>query len=357
MYQQRMERVLKAMAQRGLAQFLICDPKSIWYLTGYSVEPYERLFVLCLRAGGQHTLFLNRLFPVPETDLETVWFSDTDDPIQCIADRVDGRAAIGIDKEWPARFLLPLLEKCPGLRPVLASDCVDGCRSRKDAAEQTLMRRASAINDAVIEKAAAYVKAGMTERQVADFIEAEYRAAGCSGTAFPTIVSFGANAADPHHEPDDTVLQPGDCVLFDMGCVKDRYCSDMTRTYFCGAPTPEQAAVHDLVRRANEAAEALIRPGVPLCALDAAARDLIAAAGYGEYFNHRLGHFIGQVDHEQGDVSAANTVLAEPGMIFSIEPGVYLPGRFGVRVEDLVLVTESGCEVLNRADKHWRVVG
>ena len=146
-------------------------------------------------------------------------------------------------------------------------------------------------------------------------------------------------------------------MLFDMGCVKSRYCSDMTRTWFCGQPTEKQAAVHDLVRRANEAAEALIKPGVRLCELDAAARDLITEAGYGAYFNHRLGHFIGQTDHEKGDVSSANTTVARPGMIFSIEPGVYLPGEFGVRVEDLVLVTETGCEVLNRNDKHWDVVG
>lgn len=357
MYQQRIDRVLAAMAEQGLEQFLICDPQSIWYLTGYFVDPIERLFVLCLRADGHHTFFLNRLFPVPETDLEQIWFSDTDDGVQIIADRINASAAIGIDKLWPARFLLPLMEKCPELHPVLASDCVDSCRARKDETEQQLMRIASRINDETIEKAAAYVKAGMTEKQVAAFIEAEYQAAGCEGLSFPTIVSFGANAADPHHEPDDTVLKPGDCVLFDMGCRKDRYCSDMTRTYFCETADPEQTAIHDLVRRANEAAEALIRPGVPLCDLDAAARDLITAAGYGEYFNHRLGHFIGQTDHEQGDVSSANHALAEEGMIFSIEPGIYLPGRFGVRVEDLVLVTKDGCEVLNHVDKHWRVLG
>ena len=112
-----------------------------------------------------------------------------------------------------------------------------------------------------------------------------------------------------------------------------------------------------LVREANQKAEALIRPGVPLCEIDRAARDHIAAAGYGEYFTHRLGHFIGQRDHEQGDVSSANTALAQPGMIFSIEPGVYLPGKFGVRIEDLVLVTETGCEVLNQVDKHWKILG
>ena len=192
---------------------------------------------------------------------------------------------------------------------------------------------------------------------MAAFIDNEYLKEGCEGPSFTTIVSFGANAADPHHEPDDTVLKEGDCILFDIGCRKDRYCSDMTRTYFCGQPREEYAKIHDLVRSANEKAEAMIRPGIPICELDRAARELIRAAGYGEYFNHRLGHFIGQTDHEKGDVSETNTTLTKPGMIFSIEPGVYLPGRFGVRVEDLVLVTEDGCEVLNKIDKHYAIIG
>ena len=229
--------------------------------------------------------------------------------------------------------------------------------AKENAEEQMLMKEVSRINDETILKARDYVKPGMTEKQVAEYIDNEYKKAGCESVAFTTIVSFGANAADPHHEPDDTVLEKGECVLIDMGCCKNRYCSDMTRTFFCGEPKPEYAAIHDLVRQANEAAEAMIHPGVRLCDIDAAARDLITKAGYGEYFNHRLGHFIGQTDHEKGDVSAANTDTVKPGMIFSIEPGVYLPGKFGVRVEDLVIVTETGCEVLNHVDKHWSVVG
>ena len=141
-----------------------------------------------------------------------------------------------------------------------------------------------------------------------------------------------------------------------MGCCKNRYCSDMTRTFFCGEPKPEYAAIHDLVRQANEAAEAMIPPGVRLCDIDAAARDLITKAGYGEYFNHRLGHFIGQTDHEKGDVSAANTDTVKPGMIFSIEPGVYLPGKFGVRIEDMLYVIEDGCIDLTDASKQLIVL-
>ena len=353
----RIERVLDHMEAQGLEQMIVADSKSIWYLTGVDVEPMERVFAFLIRADGHHVFFLNRLFNVSDTGFEEVWFSDTDDAIGMIAGRVDAAKPLGIDKEWRAGFLIPLMERCPGLRVRLASDCVDDCRAVKDETEIALMRESSRINDEVNRLASEYVKEGMTEKQVAAFIDAEFLRRGCSGSGFSSIVSFGANAADPHHEPDNTVLKAGECVLIDMGCVKDRYCSDMTRTFFCKRADPEQVRIHDLVREANERAEAIIRPGVRFCDIDAAARDHIAAAGYGEYFNHRLGHFIGQTDHEKGDVSSANTRTAEPGMIFSIEPGIYLPGQFGVRIEDLVMVTEDGCELLNREDKHWRIVG
>lgn len=353
----RIDRVIENMRGMGLNQMIVCDPKSIRYLTGVYVEPLERLFAFLIRENGRHVLFLNNLFTVPETPWKQVWFSDTDDYIRMIADELEPKERIGIDKDWPARFLLPLLELCPGLKPVLASDCVDDCRAVKDDEEIALMKEASRINDLVNEAVQEFVKEGMTEKEAAGFIDQEYLKHGASGTSFPTIASFGANAADPHHEPDDTVLKEGDCVLFDMGCVYRGYCSDMTRTFFCKKANPEYTGIHDLVREANEKAESIVRPGVRFCDIDAAARDLIGNAGYGKYFNHRLGHFIGQTDHEKGDVSSANRRTAEPGMIFSIEPGVYLPGKFGVRVEDLVLVTEDGCEVLNHVDRHWKVIG
>ena len=353
----RIERVTDRMKTRGLTQAIVTDPKSIWYLTGVDVEPMERMFAFLLRTDGKHVFFLNRLFNVADTGFEEVWFTDTDDAVGMLASRVDPVLPLGIDKEWKAGFLIPLTERCPGIQVRLASDCVDDCRAVKDEAEQALMREASRVNDEVNRLASEYVREGMTEKQVAAFIDAEFLKRGCTRSSFTTIVSFGANAADPHHEPDGTVLKAGDCVLLDMGCVKDRYCSDMTRTFFCQKAGPEQMKIHDLVREANEKAESIIRPGVRFCDIDAAARNHIAAAGYGEYFTHRLGHFIGQTDHEKGDVSSANTKTAEPGMIFSVEPGVYLPGKFGVRVEDLVLVTEDGCELLNHEDKHWRIVG
>ncbi len=358
-YLSRLGRVCEEMKKKELSQMIVSDPLSIRYLTGVWVQPYERLYALYLRTDGKHCFFLNRLFVIPETDIDTLWYSDTDDCVGMIASHIAGFGRVGhlgIDRSWAAGFLLDLMASLPGLDYVKASDCIDRVRSIKDEYEQEKMRESSRLNDACMEKAAACVREGMTERECADYVRSLYKEAGCP-EGFDTIVSFGANAADPHHEPDDTVLKKGDCIVIDMGCVKDGYCSDMTRTFFCGEPDPEYAAIHDLVRQANEKAESIIRPGVRFCDIDRSARELITQAGYGPYFNHRLGHSIGLQDHEPGDVSLSNTDCVQEGMTFSIEPGVYLPGRFGVRVEDLVLVTADGCEVLNQTDKHWKVIG
>ena len=347
---ERAARVMAAAAERGIAQLLVTDPLSIYYLTGVTTEPGERFFGLLLAQGAEPVLFVNELFPLEHpAGCSFVSFKDTDDVTGLLAAHLDPEQVLGVDKDMPARFLVPLMEAGAAPAVELGSFAVDGARAIKDADEQELMRRASAINDACMEEFSALVHEGVTERQVADQLLAIYRAHGAVDHSFAPIVSFGANAANPHHEPDDTVLKSGDVVLFDVGCrLPEGYCSDMTRTFFWGEPSAESARIYDIVRAANEAAEASVRPGARFCDIDAAARDLIAEAGYGAYFTHRLGHQIGLGEHEPGDVSSAHDEPVQPGMIFSIEPGIYLPGNTGVRIEDLVLVTEDGCEVLNR---------
>lgn len=223
--------------QMGLTQMIVSDPLSIRYLTGVWVDPYERLYALYLRTDGKHRFFLNNLFVVPDIDIPKTWFSDTDDGVAVIAGLVDGNVDMGIDKNWPARFLLALMEHHPNVRYVNASSCIDGERAIKDEYERQKMREASLLNDVCIEKAAVHIKAGMTELECADYIRSLYKEAGCI-ESFSTIVSFGANAADPHHEPDDTVLKPGDGIVIDMGCEKEGYCSDMTRTFSAKRPIP-----------------------------------------------------------------------------------------------------------------------
>lgn len=356
--QNRADRVLDALKDMGLSQMLIVDPMSIYYLTGVWVAPFERFYGLCLRADGRHAMFLNRLFHVPgDVGVEKVWYSDTDPVTDLIAEHLDRDAVLGVDKDLRASFLLPLMEKKTAAGFVNASIAVDRTRGVKDEEEQELMRTASRINDQAMARFRELIHEGVTEKEAADQMLKIYLELGADGFSFEPLVAFGANAADPHHAPDNTRLEPGDCVLFDVGCIKDGYCSDMTRTFYYKTVSEEHRKIYETVRRANEAAIARIRPGVPLRELDAAARDLIAGEGFGEYFTHRLGHFIGLAEHEYGDVSSASAWEAQPGMIFSIEPGIYLAGDTGVRVEDLVLVTADGCEVLNHYPKKLEVIG
>lgn len=357
MKENRIKRVMAALEEMGLSQMLIVDPMTIYYLTDIYVMPMERFYGLYLRADGSHAFFLNRLFNVPqEVGIQKVWYSDTDPVMKIVAEYVDPTRTLGVDKDLKARFLLPLMEMGAAAGFVNASMAVDRTRGIKDAEEQAKMRTASDINDLAMARFKSLIHEGVTEKEVADQMLKIYMELGAEGFSFEPSVAFGANAADPHHDPDDTVPKPGDCILFDVGCIKDGYCSDMTRTFYYKEVSDTHRRIYELVRAANETAIARIRPGIPLCELDKTARDLIAKQGYGPNFNHRLGHFIGLTVHEFGDVSSANEQAAEPGMIFSIEPGIYVSGDTGVRVEDLVLVTEDGCEVLNHYSKELEII-
>lgn len=348
MYEQRIEAVRSNLASRDLEQMLVCDPRSIQYLTGVYTEPGERFLGLIIASDTPPTLLLNALFTAPvNAACEIRSFTDTDDPLAIVEELCRADSPLGCDKNLPARFLLPLMERGAATSFVLASEAVDNARAIKDDAERVLMRAASATNDAAMDRFRQLVHEGVTEADVAGQLETIYRELGAQGHSFTPIVSFGANAADPHHEPDDTPLASGDVVLFDVGCRQDEYCSDMTRTFVFGEPSEKQREVYEAVRHANEAARQLVAPGVRFCDIDRAARTVIEEAGYGPYFTHRLGHQIGLDVHEPGDVSTAHNAPVEAGMVFSIEPGIYLPGEFGVRIEDLVLVTDNGCEVLN----------
>lgn len=358
MHIERANRILRSLDGLGARQMLITDPMSIYYLTDVYVQPFERFFGLLLRVDGNHVLFLNKLFFVPQdVGIEKVWYSDTDPVTDIVAKYLDHSSPLAVDKDLTARHLLPLMEKKAAASFINGSPAVDYTRGIKDAEEQKKMIAASEINDAAMAQFKTLIHDGVTEAEAAGKMLEIYRNLGAEGFSFSPLVAFGANAADPHHEPDDTVVKPGDCVLFDVGCIKDGYCSDMTRTFYFKEVSEHCREIYHIVRRANEAAEALIRPGVRLCDIDTAARDLITKEGYGPQFNHRLGHFIGLKEHEYGDVSSGFDWPVQPGMIFSIEPGIYLAGDTGVRIEDLVLVTEDGVKILNRYPHELEIIG
>lgn len=358
MNEARAKRILDKLSEENISQMLIIDPMSIYYLTGVYVAPFERFYGLLIKKNGEHIFFLNNLFHVPEeVGIKKVWYSDTDDITPILMQYIDKNEKLGVDKDIKARHLLPLMENNAATAFVNTSLAVDYTRGIKDEDEKEKMRVASIINDKAIDQFKNLIHEGVTEKEVADQTLAIYKSLGADDYSFEPLIAFGANAADPHHEPDNTVIKEGDCVLFDVGCKKDGYCSDMTRTFFYKKVSDEHRKVYETVRDANIKAEALIKPGIELCNLDKTARDHIAGFGWGEKFNHRLGHFIGLNEHEYGDVSSANKTKAEAGMIFSIEPGIYLENDIGVRVEDLVLVTEDGVELLNKYPKDLIIIG
>ena len=356
-YASRVRRLLDKLQEQGAQQMLITDANSIYYLTGHMIHSGSRLLALLLRSDGAYRLFLNQIFPLPEQlGIEVVRYCDTDCVVEMIADCTDPSHTLGIDQKMPAGYLLALQELGAASAYRNTSDCLSFVRGQKDAQEQEKMRQASRINDLAMAEFKKLIRPGVSELEVARQIEGIYRALGADGISFGPLVSFGKNAADPHHRPDQTVIQSGDVVLFDVGCKKDHYCSDMTRTFFYQSVTLEQREVYETVLRANLAGEAAIKPGARFCDVDRAARSVIEQAGFGEFFTHRLGHSIGLDVHEPGDANPYNTDRLREGNIFSCEPGVYLKGRFGVRIEDLCLVTADGLEKLNQYPKQLEII-
>lgn len=352
------ERMNRILAQMKEEQMLVTDPIAIFYLIGKWFFPGERFLGLLLRKSKEPVLFLNELFRTDENiGVQIVYYRDTDDTAVLTGRYTDRSKVLGVDKTLPARFLLPMIDKGIAADFINGSGAVDYTRAVKDEAEIALMKESSRINDAAMAEFKKLPKEGITELEIADQMLDIYKKLGAEAYSFDPIVAFGRNAADPHHMPDETKLKEGDTVLFDVGCKYHNYCSDMTRTFFFKKePSKEQKYVYGLVRQANESAEAIVRPGVRLCDIDKTARDIITEGGFGTDFTHRLGHFIGIQDHEYGDVSSAFKDLTRPGNIFSIEPGIYHPDILGCRIEDLILVTEDGHQVLNHYSHEIEII-
>ena len=358
MKENRTKKILESMKAQNVAQLVISDPASIYYLTGRWILPGERLLVLLLNGDGRHKLFINELFPVDE-DLgaEKIILKDTQDGVQILSDHIRKEGTVGIDKNWPSRFLIRLMELRTQTRFINGSPIVDLIRQIKDEDEIRKMRAASLINDAAVKELALLLQHEYTEKEMGAKLSEIYQKLGTTeGFSFEPIIGYGKNAADPHHMNSDDKPKKGDSVILDIGCVKDGYCSDMTRTVFYGEPSAKAREVYNIVLEAQLRGIAAVKPGATCADVDHACRDYITEKGYGQYFTHRTGHNIGIECHEYGDVSSVNTAVLKPGMIFSIEPGIYIPGEVGVRIEDLVVVTETGCENLNHCTKDLCIV-
>jgi len=261
----------------------------------------------------------------------------------------------GYEGQMPAARFMAWREALPHVEWVNIDQGLAELRAVKSRAEQRLMRAAAAANDEALARVLRQVRTGMTEWEISALVRREAGTLG-QGEAFEAVVCAGRNAAECHHHPGMARLRAGQALLIDMGVRRDHYCSDLTRTVCVGAePAPALAEIHRVVAEANRKAIRAIRPGRRCCDIDAVARRVIERAGYGERFGHGLGHGLGLEVHEAPSFATSCRTVLEPGMVMTVEPGIYLPGRFGVRVEDVVLVTPGGCEVLSRAPRELRV--
>ena len=351
MNRSRLARVIANMEKMQLSCILVSAPHSVYYLTGRFIAPGERMLALMIKTDGEVCLFANRLFAqTAEPDLPLVEFDDTDDPIALLAEKLPA-GRVGVDKLWPSHFTIRLMEARRDITPVICSAPVDDARMLKDAEEIALMRESSLLNDEALRRLIPTIRAGESELTLCNRYTDIARELGASGPSFSPLICFGAGCAEPHHESDSTLLCADQTVILDLGLSWKRMASDMTRTVVMGKATDEMKRVYDLVKAANAAGRAAARPGIPMSEIDRAARKVIEDGGYGKYFIHRTGHGIGLEVHEPTDVSSANATIAQPGMCFSVEPGIYLPGKFGVRIEDLVVLHEDGAETLNRLER------
>ena len=321
--------------------FLVFDPTSIFYFTQYKVDPGERLLLLIIQKNKDPLILLNSLF-------KTIFYQDGEDPLSIVEDFLQDKAEIYVDGSLPSRFLLPLLKEERSFTN--GDSLIENLRRIKDKDEIEKLSIASQHNDKIMKELMDHFKEGISEKELAKIIEEKQATSPLSGISFTPISVFSENIADPHGIPSNRTLKKGDVILIDMGGTYKHYRSDMTRAFFFGE-NKELEKIYDIVLEANLKAIEAIQVGVPLKTVDKAARDVITNAGYGSQFIHRTGHGIGLETHETLDVSSANDTLIEEGMCFSIEPGIYIEGLGGIRIEDLVCIVDGKAKVLNQFPK------
>ena len=353
---ERIEGLRRYMAQEGLTQVLMGNPININYFADFGAFTSDRATFLYVSRDRAAVLCSDVIGYTTLGGMDVVYHTDGDNVCAEVAKVTDHAAPLGFDGGYPAKWLLPLRQFGAASDYVLADRAINLQRAHKDEEERRLLREASQMNDRVMKRVRGVFHDGITEIEAARTISQMFVEEGADMPGW-CIVAFAEGSADVHHHPGQARLKPGDTILIDMGSPRKGYHSDMTRTFFWKSVSDYQREIYELVKNANLAGEAAVQPGARCCDVDAAARDMIAAAGYGPNFTHRLGHYIGLELHDPGDIIGGNTDPVEEGMAFSCEPGVYLPGKFGVRVEDLVIVKADGtAEVLNHDNKELEVL-
>jgi Xaa-Pro dipeptidase len=354
----RLRRASEEAAQHDVDLMVLTPGTDLKYLLGLEASTHERLTCLVLAAAGHRAppaLVVPKLeapgmagLPLDELGIEMVTWADGDDPYLLVSDLAGVPSRVGVVDSMPAVHVFGLRDSLPGVDWSLAGGVLAELRMRKDSAEVAELRKAAAAIDRVHARMGEFLRPGRTEAQVGADITDAIVAEGHTEAAF-VIVGSGPNGASPHHDLSDRVIEPGDVVVIDIGGpVSSGYNSDCTRTYVVGEePARDIRDTYSVLQQAQEAACRAVRPGVSAESVDTAARQIIASSGFGEQFLHRTGHGIGLDVHEQPYIVGGNQLELAEGMAFSVEPGIYLDGRWGARIEDIVVVTKDGGERLN----------
>ncbi|NIH83525.1 M24 family metallopeptidase [Amycolatopsis granulosa] len=352
----RLDRARAAAAAAGTDALLIAPGSDLRYLIGAAGGSFERLTTLVVPAEGTPALVVPKLeapgyaaVPTDALGVEVVTWVDGEDPYRMVAGRLGKPGRVAVSDGLIALHVLAFRAALGSAEQTLAGPVLRELRMRKDAAEIDALRRAGAAIDRVHARVGEWLRAGRTEAEVGADIADAIVAEGHLHADF-VIVGSGPNGASPHHDVSDRVIERGDVVVVDIGGpLPEGYNSDSTRTYAIGEPRDADVArTYAVLERAQRAAVEAVRPGLTAQSIDGVAREIISDAGYGEFFIHRTGHGIGLDVHEEPYIVEGNDLVLEPGMAFSVEPGIYQPGRWGARIEDIVVVTADGVEALNQ---------
>lgn len=361
---EKIQQLQNYLIEQNLDMAVVTTPDNIFYLSKFASDPHERLLALVIFKEAEPFIICPAM-EVPDVKAvvfpyEVVGHTDTDNAWDIVAATVAKRNVVLQNIALEKAHLT--VERYEALQSIYSNatfsridEKINTMRVIKSEEEIEILRRAANMADYAIQIGCDALAEGKTEMEVLNEIESAVKAKGYS-MSFDTMVLFGEKSASPHGIPGQKALQIGEMVLFDLGVLVDGYCSDITRTFAFGAVNNKQKEIYEAVLAANEAAIALVKPGVRAMDLDQAARDEITNAGFGEYFTHRLGHGLGISVHEFPSIHGANEMTLQPGMVFTIEPGVYKSDVTGVRIEDDVVVTADGVEVLTKFPKQLTVV-
>ena len=359
-YMNRTERVCELLREKGVDYLFLTPSPSFLYITGLNSEMKERLIALLLDSNGEARIIAPS-FEVSSHSKHT-WikeflpWAEDENPYSIIADMVESKSqSFMFDNNLPLGVYWSLKEVIGGFKDTSSiTEFLNSMRVQKTQEEIDCMKKAGKIIERAVMNAFSNVKLGMTELDVSQLVNSAVIKEGAQPSF--ALVQFGENTALPHASPGNRVLEKGDFILMDCGCAVDGYNTDMTRVGVVGPPTEEQECVHSIVLKAQETAIEKIQPGISCGKVDGIARRVIEEAGYGEYFTHRLGHGIGIEVHEEPYVVRGNSMELQSGMCHSVEPGIYLEGKFGIRIEDLICVRENKAELLTYAPKDLIIV-